>query len=161
MRQYNKKIKAFTLIELIVVLLLTSLVITITFYTFQVAKNYYLHFDKKENQVTALIRFNAVLQSDFTKSQYAEGNSKVVTCYFEKKQISYRFMNEYIIREQVGVRDTFYCQASHLKYFFENAILMSDQRVIDEFQFFDDQAQINYHFKKVYATADLMLNDLK
>jgi len=146
------KIQAFTLSEMVVVLILTSIVVGMVFSVLSLVQK---HMSGIQNNFNNNIQLNALEQSlwiDFhmlTTIKYDDLNDKLIFAN-GKDSISYEFFGEYIVKEQ----DTFYVPLKSKMMFFDGNQTESGQ--IDALKLETTKAMQNYHlfvFKHNDATS--------
>ena len=108
MNLIDKKLQAFTLLELIAVLILSGIITLMAYYVLDITRSYYHKFQQKENSTSALSRLAMIIDQDFQKAKVITGDNSKVIFYFQTHQITYQFMSSYIVRSQSNVQDTFH-----------------------------------------------------
>lgn len=111
----NKKIKAFTLSEMIVVLILTSIVVGLAFMVLTLVQKHMTSIQKNINQSAELHKLESNLWLDFNR--YTEISFHNESLYFSSElgSISYVFSNKYIVKG----RDSFFIPIESKQFFFK------------------------------------------
>lgn len=102
--------KAFTIIEMLVVLLLSTIVIG-------VASVGWLYFERLNNKINInqidfakYNRINYLLQLDINNAELINGNTEEINFYYAKETINYKLHDSTIVRLQNELADTFHIQ---------------------------------------------------
>lgn len=122
----NKKIQAFTLSEMIVVLILTSIVVGLAFSALSIIQKHMFAIQENYNRNLELNKLKTVLWLDFNR--YSKVNYDVLEDELKFKNeldsISYKFTEQNIIREQ---QDTFSVQLENKLFYFDGVLSKSNQ----------------------------------
>ncbi|WP_290698296.1 prepilin-type N-terminal cleavage/methylation domain-containing protein [Lacinutrix sp.] len=123
--QTNKKVQAFTLSEMIVVLILTSIVVGLAFSVLGLVQKQMLAIQDNYNKSLELNKLETVLWLDFNRYSKIEYNNleKELKFSTELDSMTYRFLESKVIKEQ----DTFAIQLQQKKYYFEGDIISNGQ----------------------------------
>lgn len=109
-----KKIKAFTTLEISIVMLLTALLSGIAYngYLYLIKQNI-LH-NKINEEALGLQNLLIRLKADtfYSTKMYRDKNSMLFM--YPSKTIHYEFLDNYVLRRQAEVCDTFHCQNQEL-----------------------------------------------
>lgn len=155
----NKKVPAFTLIEVTVAMLIAAIAIAITFTAFKIVNGSYLDFNIKQNKLSHFITADKLLKKDFNLAQQIlrseEGSGLVFKT--QKGIVEYRFEDQYFTRNQFSLQtDTFKMKVDAFNCRFEGEKAQQGQ-LIDQLSF---QLQIGgfsipLHYQKLYSAQDL------
>ncbi len=112
------KIKAFTLSEMLVVLLITTLVVGLSFGVLQLVQKQMHGMSGHYETHTQINRLKQSLWIDFNSSDRAYFNPQTSQLYFNDpiRAKGYYFMQDRVI----GIRDTFFLGDFSYEFFFEN-----------------------------------------
>lgn len=103
-----KKIRAFTLIELVIALLLSSFTIGLAITAYLMVSKQFNQFTSQMDQNTVLVQFYNALKQDFERADRIYYNAHALEMKREKdKVLSYHFSSEQIVRQFMSVKDTF------------------------------------------------------
>jgi hypothetical protein len=120
------KLKAFTLGEMIIVVVVASIVIAMGFLVLNMVKKQVRIIQNTYHQKTAVQFFEATFIRDFnTRNAYYDEQKNRVSLKNSKNSISYTFLDDFIIRDQ----DTFPIKVIHKKLFLEG--LETKEKCID------------------------------
>ena len=158
----NKRVKAFTIIEITVAMLISAIVIGITYAAFNIVNQSYRSFQHKNEDIAVLMRLDELLRNDFSK---ADMISKTTNGIFIKKgsdSITYAFEPGFTVRTS-SIIDTFKVTMQGLVTGFEAVPItmvnpVTEQNRIDELEYsvlFENE-KIPYYYRKQYSSADLI-----
>ena len=156
-----RKIKAFTILELVVVMILTSIIVGIVYSAYEVVGNQYNSYRKINTQNKQVALLNMLLNKDFTTSHFIKcGEDKLLFYDKENKITSYDFGEQDITRNNNAFTDTFFIPSLNVEMKFLNQMQQVQNNLVDELYFesliFNQQQA--FHFKKQYA-ADVLINN--
>jgi len=158
-----KKLPAFTLMEVTIAMLLTSIVVGITYTTYRIVSRSYVDYAKKQESLATFLTADKLLKQDFLQAEQilktGEPGSGEEGLQLKMPQgfITYRFAENYLLRDQFALRvDTFKLAVKAPDFSFENVASEEGGRV-DQLHF---QTQLGgmpllLHYKKLYSAQDL------
>jgi type II secretory pathway pseudopilin PulG len=153
------RLAAFTIMEITVVMLISAIVVAITFTAYGMVNRAYTTYLEKRNRMAVLIRLDELLQRDFRQAQQVLKLENTVSCSDSGRQVIYRFEAEQIIRQSTIV-DSFKVKATDVVCSFENQLTDEtlDPVRIDVLVFTvqADQETFPYHYTKHYSSANLI-----
>jgi len=159
--KYNTKLKSYTIIEMLVVMLVSALSIGITYSCYTIVSNQYSHYKKKSEKLAQLILLDKLLSKDFSSSRKVERTTEGVVCIMPKETIRYEFHENYMLRRGQIV-DTFRMQ--EVKEIVAKRIGNIEnipEKLVDELEFkvvYEGENLYFYH-KKKYGADVLMIFD--
>ena len=106
MKKIPTDLNGFTLIELMVVLILSGLVVSATYYAFNVIQQYYFDFSIRKETIQQLLSFDTQLQKDFDTAEKIIGDGRTIKFYKKEQSVDYRFHSKRIMRFQGSRTDT-------------------------------------------------------
>jgi prepilin-type N-terminal cleavage/methylation domain-containing protein len=106
------KLKAFTLLELIIVMVLMALVTGIAFQAYQIVSSQYHSYQQNVYRDNELMLFENTLQRDFSSSAYVKKTETGIQCIRPDKTVEYTFAGDYVLRT-IDIPDTFHIHAAH------------------------------------------------
>ncbi len=105
--QVTKKIKAFTLSEMLVVLVISGIIITITILVLGLVQGQIRNMQKNYNTDTEIRLLERALWGDFNKFNLTYNNStEDIVARSEIDTVTYHFTNQYIVRNIDTIRTT-------------------------------------------------------
>jgi prepilin-type N-terminal cleavage/methylation domain-containing protein len=157
----NKKIPAFTLIELVVVMVLSGIIMSLSFLAVEQVKQMYSSYEKNTNNALEIGDFDAIFRTDFERYDWI--NQENESLIFNKKNdaqktLYYTFNTNNIIRATSLFADTFDVNLININTFFEGEF--ANNGWIDSCSFLlgqedDINQQLHFNFKKTYSSEDL------
>jgi Tfp pilus assembly protein PilE len=158
----NKRVKAFTIMEISVTMLISAIVIGITYTAFSIVNQSYRSFQHKNEDIAVLMRLDELLRNDFSKANMI---CKTTNGIFIKKgsdSVTYEFEPSFTVRTS-SITDTFKVTMQGLVTGFEAAPIttinpVTEQNRIDELEFsvlFENE-KIPYYYRKQYSSTDLI-----
>ncbi len=100
----NHSIKAFTIIEVIVSLLISSIVISLAYTVFINSETYFENIKKQSSYSIQYIDFYSVLKRDINRSNSIAYINNELILKFDNDQVIYSFEDEYVEREVLNKR---------------------------------------------------------
>ncbi|MFI5219201.1 MAG: prepilin-type N-terminal cleavage/methylation domain-containing protein [Bacteroidia bacterium] len=155
----KKRVHAFTLFEMMVALILTAIVVSIAYLCINIISNQINGFKSKNKQVMESSGFDSVFKNDFEKALTAASHTNGLHFYFPAgRKITYNFNSNFILRTVDEVRDTFFVAAVEMEKKFMNLKQENTNGLVDEVIFHSKITgePEQFHYKKRYASADLM-----
>jgi len=153
----NKKLPAFTLMEVTIAMLIAAIAIAITFTTYRIVSGAYFNFSKKQEMVATLTTMDKLLKQDFINAKSIVKTEDGVFLEVNKGIITYSFKDNYVLRDQFSLRiDTFKLQVNELVFSFENNVVEEGEEV--DLLNFKTQLEgdlIPLQYPKTYSAQDL------
>ena len=143
----NKKIKAFTLSEMIIVLILTSIVVGLAFSVLTLVQKHMFSIQKNYNKTTELNKLEVALHLDFNRYSKVNYNNLKNEIIFTSPidSMSYMFYENMIIKET----DTFNIHLQNKMFFFNGETVANGE--VDALKLMtskDFQNQVVFIYKK-------------
>ncbi len=107
-----KKIKAFTIIELLVAMTIAGIVVSFSILLFLQFQKYIYTFSGKLNYNNEILLFTNVLRFDFDKAEKIGNDGTAIIVRLTGDVINYEFSEEYILRQSIERTDTFHVVCS-------------------------------------------------
>ena len=112
-----KRLKAFTVLELLVAMVISSMVIGASYFTYDIIYKQFLNYKQVDRNVLDALTFRNVLNYDFATGEFIyKMNDGISITKFDGTERQYAFSNGTIIRSAGSVKDTFYLNCSDWKY---------------------------------------------
>lgn len=153
----NKKVPAFTLMEVTIAMLIAGIAIAITFTAYRIVSGSYLGFSKKQDELADFVRIDKLLKEDFLGAKHIVKSPKGLVMEMEAGLITYHIDSGFMLRDQFSLRtDTFRFQVNSPAFLFENNVAEEGQPV-DQFSFETvvEGQLIPLHYQKIYSAQDL------
>lgn len=153
----NKKIPAFTLMEVTIAMLIAGIAIAITFTAYRIVSGSYIGFSKKQQELAGFVTLDKLLKQDFMAAGKVLKSADGLVMQMEGGLISYQVDPAFILRDQFSLRtDTFKLAINEPGFSFENEEAIEGE-AIDQFGFETlVQGQlIPVRYQKLYSAQDL------
>ncbi|WP_423147020.1 PulJ/GspJ family protein [Rubrolithibacter danxiaensis] len=152
------KIKAYTILELTIAMLISAIVIGIAFSSYTILNKLYHVFNSKNKSITEFSLTNKILRKDFLQAKRIMKTESGIQTIDDKGIVSYRFLKDYILRNQYDIRtDTLRLLNEYVVCSFENREA-SIGDIVDRLNFSTkiDNQVIMLDFIKEYSSEDLI-----
>jgi prepilin-type N-terminal cleavage/methylation domain-containing protein len=156
----KSKIPGYTIIELIVVMVISTIVVSIAYKTYDIVFTQYLRVRSQNEQIRQLSLLDLLLEKDFANSNYVMNVDEGIVCNYSGKQVVYSLNNRFIVRSERSVSDTFRVMAQNIQFAYSNKAIEESNRLIDKFSFEhqDKEHLLYFRYRKVYA-AEFLMNE--
>lgn len=151
------KIKAFTLLEVTIAMLLAAITIGICYTAFTLMNQYYADIKNRKDQVGEILLLQKLLRKDVERATLIKKLADGVYITYDTVNISYHFSADYITRDYHQIKtDTIKIATATLDLKFENREVANDG-LLDEIIFTCKQKGKRFpmHFKKTYSATNL------
>jgi predicted Zn-dependent peptidase len=158
----KRKIPAFTIMEVTITMLISAIVIGITYTAFSIITRSYHSFDSKHKDMAAVLRLDELLQKDFNRAEIVLKDTNGIVLKDSSRIIKYRFNADYVLRIGIMV-DTFKVKSDSVSTTFENTAV--NETGTDEEANRLDKLDLNitlqnekipYHYYKIYSSVNLI-----
>jgi hypothetical protein len=150
-----KKLKAFTLMELIIGMIVGSIVVGMCYSAYSMIFRQYGDYKKIKQQVNEAMRLQTALSLDFTKCELVEYKQEQLGFTMDSCLVRYQFVQPLIIRSEREVSDTFHFEGTGARPGF---LEPGNEGIISSFSFeaviLGEKELFNY--SKDYSAAFLM-----
>jgi prepilin-type N-terminal cleavage/methylation domain-containing protein len=151
-----KKLSAFTLIELLIGMIISSIVIGFGYAAYSLIYKQYLSYKQVKEKVVEITLFKQVLSTDMQQAAIISFSENTLSLLNKNKNpLEYHFYDDFIVRKEKELSDTFKISASNVKTNF----LFQDQLIfVNEFSFDANVLDEKEHFTfaKNYSSETLM-----
>jgi hypothetical protein len=158
-----KKLRAFTLLELLFVMILTTLIIGIGYLTFNISTKQLHSYRKNSKKISEIFLVTMLLNKDFTEAKSVlKVNDSLILTGDVNILLQYLFTEEYIVRNANLVSDTFYYKTQNRSEKFLDKPADVNYGLVDEIYFeikTDDEHAEIFHAMKAYSAEALMLQE--
>lgn len=154
----KNRLKAFTIMEVTVAMLLASISIAIAFTAYTLISRSYFRFDERNQQMAEFLRADQLLKKDILASGKMAPTVEGIRLETSQGLIVYEFNQNYMIRDQFGIRkDTFLIGTRELVITFENEPAITSS-LADELKFETElmKQPAVLRYKKSYSAEELM-----
>jgi Tfp pilus assembly protein PilE len=158
----HQKVKAFTILEVTITMLITALLIGITYTSYSIIVKSYHSFTAKNEEMAVLVTLDHLLKRDFGQAESIFKDQDGIVLTSNDKTIKYEFKPDYMVRTAARI-DTFKVQTEGLNTTFESIPVNETQETeeenrIDEVAFIlvYKNEKIPYHYHKSYSSVNLI-----
>lgn len=103
-----KKLPAFTMIELLVTIVISSIVIGFALGIYYQVNGYFSKNSRQQEDINKIVTFQSVLYNDMEIAKEVYCLSDRITLTYRDNLITYKFYDEYLTRETMHHTDTFF-----------------------------------------------------
>lgn len=151
-----RKIQAFTIIDLVVALIISSLIIGMAYFALSLFNNQFLRYLKKTTSLNDFFLFEKTWVRDWEQARYirSKDNATFVMDYKNRASITYRMQDQWLIRTTGISRDTLPIQIQKSTVHLYN----EKMNVVDQVEWviFVGGEKIPCVYHKQYAAKDLL-----
>lgn len=158
----NKKIPAFTIMEVTIAMLLSAIVIGLAYTIFSIVTRSYHSYQLKHEGMATVLRLDELLQRDFERAEIILKDADGIALKNGSYLVKYHFNPDYVLRTGI-VTDTLKVKTDSVSLSFEGKIISSQDN--DEEQNRADQLEITvmfekekipYYYHKIYSSENLI-----
>ena len=155
----TRRTRAFTLQELLIVMILSSILLSTAYYGLRVVQQYYHDFSQRSARNLRYQTLQSQLQQDFSRATHVEKEENVIVCYLTNQVVSYEFSDEAVVRTQGTLSETFPGSAQDMRCYFQEDEVVFNRQPISELRFtMEVEAELlSFRAHKTYA-ADALIN---
>ncbi|MES2275324.1 MAG: hypothetical protein V4592_04830 [Bacteroidota bacterium] len=157
-----KRVKAFTIMEITVAMLIAAIVIAITYTCYTIVYKSYLAFKTRQHDLVEVSQLTQLIERDMEKGDLIVQREDGITIKGSNNEISYAIQPDYILRI-AAVTDTFKVKTEGLIRYFEGQALATkndsdEQNRIDELSFtiLLGNDKFPYDYLKPYSSQNLI-----
>jgi len=158
----NKKIRAFTIMEVTIAMLLSAIVISITYAVFTIVTHSYHSYQRKHEDMAAVLRLDELLQKDFEHAEIITKDTDGIAFKNGALQTKYRFYKDFVLRTG-AITDTLKVKTDSINTSFESITVNTigttkEENRIDEFTMLVTlhKEKIPYYYHKIYSSVNLI-----
>jgi prepilin-type N-terminal cleavage/methylation domain-containing protein len=153
------RLKGYTVMELIVVMVLSAIVVSIAYTSFDIISKQYLRYKKSHEEISKILMFDLVLTKDFKNSVFVSLDDDGIVCNYSDRKINYQIDEHFVVRQENDVLDTFKVRVTDFQSDFSGIRVTDPGQLINHFEFVQqyDDADYLYAYQKEYA-ADFLIN---
>jgi hypothetical protein len=106
-----KRLRSYTVIEMLVVMMISTMSIVITYTCYTIFSNHYLSYKKRSDELATHVVFDRLFAKDISTAKAVQKTAEGVACISKKERIQYEFYEDYILRRGT-MPDTFKIRSS-------------------------------------------------
>lgn len=153
-----RKLKAYTIMEMTVVMFISAIVMSIAFKSYYLLSSSFVDFKRRYQRVGEVAMLDRLITLDFVRSREVVKTDEGFDCVFEENKINYVLFPEFILRNQMGVEDTFFVNPESIQYKFLDEVVEEEGKIMNELIFenmVEGETQY-FQYKKEYGSDKLM-----
>ncbi|MGN8072590.1 hypothetical protein [Mucilaginibacter sp. 22184] len=160
MQTRHIKLPAFTIMETILVMVVTAILIGFSYSAYLLISRSYQSFNTKNKHMMTVLQLDKLLKKDFIQARLITLEDRHLIFHGDSMVTDYEFQPDYILRTR-GLTDTFYVQSTAPVTAFEELRSDSTQtgsdNTVDDLQLtvFLQKQKIPYHYHKLYSSENL------
>lgn len=158
----KNRVKAFTVLEMTIAMLLASIVIGMTYAIYSIVANSYNSFNVKNDKMAEILRVDELLKKDFLSADIILKNESGFLVKRAEQLTNYEIQPDFIIRSSIAI-DTFKVKTDSLNMSFQTIPLIEvgekdEQNRINDIKFFilHENQKIPYNYHKQYSAVNLI-----
>jgi hypothetical protein len=146
--------------EMVVVMLLSAIVISIAFQSFDILTKNYLLYKNNAAMLARTALLDRLLTLDFIRCSYVKKTQEGIVFGFEDRTIEYISGSGYITRQQDGQTDTFAVNTAPMTCKFQHQERTHPGNLVDELEFRHEYKgeALYFHYRKIYG-ADVLMEE--
>ena len=153
----KQQLSAFTLMEIMVALSITAVVLSLSFYGFQLLQLQFTQYQKQQDKVAQSRRCLTLLQRDVESCQYLYKVDQQLQLLSQQDTLWYTFLPQLVIRQYGGIhRDSFIANVRCKQAWFEDQ--KTNDGLIDELTLSIAMTEFvkTLSLQKIYSAEDLI-----
>lgn len=155
-----RKLRAFTLLELLFVMILTTIILGMGYFAFSTAVKQMYVYKENSKKIAEKFLFTTFLQRDFMEAASVfKSSDTLVFSNAMNERLQYFFSDEYIVRSTNSVEDTFFYKTQNKNEKFLDMPVDVSNGLVDEiyFEIINNNEQFEiFHAVKSYG-ADALI----
>jgi type II secretory pathway component PulJ len=154
----KKKIEAYTIMEMIVVMIIGLIVVSIAYKTFDLVLKQFNQFRKSNEQTARLSLMDMLFEKDFSESNYVKRTGSGIAVGYSDRTVSYYWEKKFIVRQDLAAADTFFVASENHRYHYLDLEITASDKYIDRlaFESLEDGQQHVFIYHKIYGAGPLM-----
>jgi type II secretory pathway pseudopilin PulG len=157
-----RRTAGFTILELTIAMLLSAIVIGITYTVWTLIGKTHHAFVQKNDALALALRVDELVRKDFERSNIVLRDTGGIAFITGGRVTHYEFDTGFVVRKSLRT-DSFKVRAVSFRTFFENKLIEHTEEVADssridqlDLSIFVGHREITYHYHKLYSSADLI-----
>lgn len=156
-----KKLKAFTLTELLVAMVVSAIVIAVAYQIYSIASMQFGEYKKVNDKISNEVVLKGLLNMDFfTSTAVLQRSENSIEIHKQDTLIEYAWNEFFVLRTKNNMRDTFFLEVESSELRFKNKA-QKQGGLVDELELVskDSGAERVFCFFKEYSADVLMRNE--
>ncbi len=156
---FHKQLKAFTLLELLVGMILSGIVLTATFTAYRITTKQYETYREKSKSITEISFFVSQLQVDFSNATTITQHSEnTIHLQSDKRKLEYIFSAKHVLRNDFQQIDTFHVAVQGIESLYKSQKVNDENSELDELHIrvtFEGKTENKIYLKTKNPKAEL------
>jgi len=159
---HNKKVPGFTIMEVTIAMLLSAIVIGLTYTVLSLVTRSYQSYQTRHREMATVLSLDGLLRRDFDRAELILKDTDGIVLTNKNILIKYRFYPDYVLRKSIAI-DTFRLKTDSIAMTFEGKAIAdsgtgAEDHQLDELnlQVTLQKQKIPYYYNKIYSSANLI-----
>ena len=160
---FRARLKAFSLIELLVALVIGGIVIGIACKMYLIANQQFRQYKKGTEKTAQEVVLKGLLHTDFFQSiSVIRKSENSIEAEFSDKTINYQWSPDFVVRTDNSIKDTFFIPVDSVRMKFQNNQQDQSDELVDQLVIVSKEAEQEqeFCFFKEYS-ADVLMQHTK
>ncbi len=152
------KLKAYTVMEVIVVMIISAIVISICYTSFDIISSQYRTYKEHNEKVNRSLLLDVLLNKDFNACEAVKITDEGFECAYRGKKIYYEISETKLIRMEEQVTDTFAVSSGTITFGFLGKEVSTPGAFVSSLSFttLEKEMEQHYFYSKEYGADFLM-----
>ena len=151
----KRNLPAFTIIELVVVMILSSIILGMAFTAVRSIQQSYELYDQQTQAALDISDFQTLLNTDFENSKLASCANTTLFLTFEQHDLQYQFDYDWVIRQTAYFSDTFFIENNTPTFYYQNQPISIGNIDFLEVKSTNEEEEVVFYFEKKYSSTEL------
>jgi hypothetical protein len=156
-----RKIRSYTIMEMIVVMIISAIVVGTAYNTYRIVFQQYLTMRNTSEILRQMSLLDVLISRDVDNCNYIRRTHEGFSCHYEINEINYYLEKDLVLRAEGLVMDTFRISPLNIDMKYNNVDVMQVSSYVDRITFehrYKDET-ISFAFQKKYGADFLMKAD--
>jgi len=153
------KLSAFTLLELLIGMIISSIIITIGYSSYSIINKQFSSYKLYRTELVEIANLNSEIEKEFSDSEFVLRNQNQLTFkHKDSREVKFEFNEHFILRNEMQAIDTFWVNNKNYTFGF----LDNSEIFVSTFSFNSNLIgeDVFLNFEKKYSSDILIKNDL-
>ncbi len=152
---FSHRVKAFTIIEMTVVMLLSAIVISMAYFAFELLSRRYVKYKEQSEVFYKVTLLDQLLSRDFFVSDSIKSEGEILKVYKADITSDYHFGSKYVVRQFSGQTDTFYFNVEKKELLYNQQLIADGNSMTDQLNLtlLLNGKVLEYNYIKHYSAA--------
>jgi hypothetical protein len=159
-----KKLKAVTVLELIVAMLISSIVIIMAYSSYSMFSRLFFTFRNNSELSCEILQADRFLRKETDQSSVILKSGDGIDLYSAAGRVHYFQDADYLVREFGSMKDSFYIPSAEIGFFFNQTEQFTEGQPVDRISIkykrnIEDEDELHLEYYKIYGAAIYMNKD--